>query len=475
MRKSFATDDQPNVIEAAGGQAFQFFFDDDKMTKMASDVVTREDIQAHKPPSNMFGVHLISMGAEETYGENRNGDSFSIDSLKSHHPSFEKFAHVYREHKNRDPHTQGIGIVKLARYNPDMQRGELIIHVDKDKAPDMFKKAKAGKELSFSMACRLPYDQCSVCDNKAKTQAKYCGHLKNKLTQYVPEFQKYAYSRNEKDVKFFDISEVGRRADRIATYLGYSFNDDDLLSKAASETTVIGGAAWAEHQLGLEVAEFTPWEDMTLEKLAAAAEFYKHASPEIQENLDKMTPSPLGKDAVDTLANTDFRSVAGELCKKSMLLDFPTFASLVTSKSNEELSKEAGFASILEDLPELLKKIVGQQGCGCGQEAADAVAPDSCGTSFSPDKDSIDKLMRDVGGELGMSPEESQGRAIHVTIVKKASVVEPQQSEFFNTLAEAYGYYFVKSAHEIKSNPRINETAFLRIAAATLFAGNRAN
>ena len=108
--------------------------------------LSRQDMQEHMPPDTHFGVHMITMGAEEDFGANRNGDSASRAALEKYHPTFEKFGCVFREHKNKCQKTEGIGQVKLARYNPKMKRGELITWVEKDKAPDMYKAAKDGKE-----------------------------------------------------------------------------------------------------------------------------------------------------------------------------------------------------------------------------------------------------------------------------------------------------------------------------------------
>jgi len=478
MRKSFATDDHKDLLSAAGGHAFQFFERSDRFSKSASDVITRKEIQAHMPPDDHFGIHLITMGEEENFGPNRNGDSFSKNCLAQHHGSFEKHAHVYREHANRNPTTQGVGHVKLAKHNTKMHRGELIIWVAKDKAPDMYKEAKEGKELSFSMSCRLKSDECSCCHKKSARVDTYCSHLRDKMLQYVPGFEKFAYARNEEDVRFFDISEVARRADRIASYLGYSFADGEAgIAKAASaaEDLVINGSDWARHVLGADrIAEFLPWEMLTLEKLAQATDFVRHADSNVLSTLASMAPQTLSQDRIDTLASQDFRDVGGELAKKGMVLNFPTFASLVTSRSVSELEKDADFDKLIETkMPSMVDELFRNGGSGCGEDVAAAVTPDECGCSLSPGKDRIDTLMSEVGDELGMSPDKSQGRAMKVTIVKQASLRrlsfgKSDATPFNNGLAEAYGHYVVKAAHVIKDLPNINEKTLYRVLAASL-------
>lgn len=477
--KSFATDDHAELLTAAGGKAFQFFERNSRpgqFTKSASEVIPKKVIQEYMPPDTHFGVHLITMGEEETFGPNRNGDSASQESLRKHHGTFEKFAHVYREHKNRNPKTQGVGQVKLAKVNPSMHRGELIVWVEKDKAPDMYKAAKAGEELSWSMSMRLPHDECSVCRNKSRTRADYCGHLRDHMLQWVPGMRKFAYARNEDDVKFFDISEVKRRADRIATYLGYTFSEDTLAKAASEGGPVISGAEWGEYYNdGLIVVPFDPWEDTTLEKLASAQEFVARADEDTRIALAAMAPQNLTQEQIEVLAEGDFRSVGGELAKRAMVVNFPTFASLVTGQSIEDLEKNASFCDVANfKLPSLFGDLMHAGGSCCGDEVASSVAPDEAGCMFSSSKDNIDRLMREVGGNLSMDPGESKDRVMRMTIIKAAAApvnAEPpaEFDPYFEGMAEAYGHYVVKAAHSIKDLPEINpHTLFRSIAASIL-------
>ncbi len=469
MRKEFATDDHGELIDAAGGSAFQFFERSDKMTKSASDAISKKDVEAHMPPDGHFGVHLIATGSEGLYGPNRNGDSFSDACLEKYHPTFEKFGCVFREHKNKCQKTQGVGQVKLARYNPKMHRGELIVWVNKEKAPDMYKQAKEGKELSFSMSCRLPFDRCSCCDSKAKRVTDYCGHLKSSMLKYVPEFRKYAFARNEDDVKFFDISEVKRRADRIATFLGYSFSPDEM-AKAASEDRIITGADWAEYYGNTEPVAFAPWEAETLRKLAAEVMFVKQSDQHTLNVLVASLPRALDHQDLEKLAKADFRSVGGELANRGIILDFGSFASIVTGKPVADLRKEAEFRDIEGlKIPELLGEMEEQEGCECGDEAANAVAPDSYGCAFSSEKDAIDNLMDDVATNLELKPQAASERAMTITI-KMASVPQMHKvasfDPFYSALAEAYGHYLVKAAHLAKDAPGVSSNLLFRSVAA---------
>ena len=93
--------------------------------------------------------------------------------------------------------------------------------------------AKEGKDLSFSMSCRVPNDRCSICGNKAKTLPQYCDHLKHNMGKWIEKSAGYAYAYNDEPV-FFDISRVANPADRIARHLEYMFKEAGETVKSAS-------------------------------------------------------------------------------------------------------------------------------------------------------------------------------------------------------------------------------------------------
>lgn len=75
--------------------------------------------------------------------------------------------------------------------------------------------------------CRLAFDVCSICGNKAKKRSDYCEHiLRDKRKIYPDGRQPYMINYNP---TFFDISIVRRRADKIAY----------VLEKVASQDTTV--------------------------------------------------------------------------------------------------------------------------------------------------------------------------------------------------------------------------------------------
>lgn len=205
-------------------------------------------------------VHLIAIGASEAYGPNRNGDGFREAICRDHHDSFVKHARFYRNHKNKDPRIS-YGYVKLSAYNPRMRRIELLTVLNAEKsaadrnggfiADRELEKLARGDDLSVSMACRVPYDVCSWCQNRARTRDEYCtedmckaGGCRDNLSRLI-KVANDVHMLHVDNVSpcYFDISDVFRPADRIAWG-----SRADYLTKAASDHGFFGvcGAKMAE-------------------------------------------------------------------------------------------------------------------------------------------------------------------------------------------------------------------------------------
>ncbi len=207
-------------------------------------------------------VHVIALGASEAYGPNRNGDAFKEAACKAYHDTFVKFAKWYRNHKNKpangDPN---YGYVKQSAYHDAMRRVELLCMLNAEKsAADRNGGLVADKELeklaklediAVSMACRVPYDECGACHNKARTREEYCkaascpaGGCAENLTRLVKlAGDDFIVHVNNDHPTWFDMSNVFKPADRIA----YG-NRADYLQKAACDHGFfgVGGAKMAE-------------------------------------------------------------------------------------------------------------------------------------------------------------------------------------------------------------------------------------
>ena len=213
-----------------------------------------DEIQNIKLADGEVPVHLIAIGSTEFYGPNRNGDGFKEATCKKDHNTFVKHARWYRNHKNKNP-DKSFGIVKASHYNPEMKRIELLVSLNSTKeaaernggllAEEEMEKLARGDDIAVSMACRVPFDVCSGCGNKARNRNEYCtgalckhGGLASKIGTVLENG--HILHADNPDPTFFDISKVFRPADRIAYTMG-------RLEKAAAAGAVISGAELAEN------------------------------------------------------------------------------------------------------------------------------------------------------------------------------------------------------------------------------------
>lgn len=217
--------------------------------RASSDLLRDLDAIREKVASDEELIHLLAMGATEFYGANRNGDGFRCDVCRNYHPTFVKHARFYRNHQNKDPRKSYGRIVKSA-FNEQMKRVELLVALNASQsaadrngglvAKDEMEKLAAGRDIPVSMACLVPYDVCSYCENRAPRRDDYCsgihegghckaGGLKNNIGSLV-EIDGGVHQLHADNTlpRFFDISNVFRPADRIAYALG-------SLEKAAAD------------------------------------------------------------------------------------------------------------------------------------------------------------------------------------------------------------------------------------------------
>lgn len=150
---------------------------------------------------------------------------------------------------NKDPKKSIGERVKLAVWNDDMKRVELIHFLRRDSmfdefgdvikvgAPDLVQNIENGDEVSVSMGTKVPFDLCSKCHHKAKNVSLYCDHLKYAMNQVMPDgSQIYAINTLP---KFFDISYVLRGAEKTAKVLkNLSMNLVEVKKEASNKTYV---------------------------------------------------------------------------------------------------------------------------------------------------------------------------------------------------------------------------------------------
>lgn len=173
---------------------------------------------ALRPDKDHVGIHLTAVGAFERYGSNRNGDSFPKQACVKYHDTFVKHGQLFRHHRNKD-RANNLGSIKASAYCEPMDRIELFVHANKDRARDELQRLEKEGEIPFSMACKVAFDRCNICNaiRKNGQDPNQCDHIKYELGKIYDDGKVACTHNDEPD--FFDISFVGRPADRIAWQL----------------------------------------------------------------------------------------------------------------------------------------------------------------------------------------------------------------------------------------------------------------
>ena len=203
-----------NDISSTVGVGGEIVKSASEMQKQAATIFNME-YEALKPPKGMTGIHLVALGDAEAYPMNRNGDLFPKEACEKYVDTFVKHGHVYEHHRNKDPR-KALGQIKAAAYNPDMHRIELYIWADNEKSRDHLERLEKTGEVSFSMACHVPNDRCSYCNaiRERPGDPNECDHVKYQLGKIAEDGRQIGTYNDHP--QWFDISFVGRPADRIA-------------------------------------------------------------------------------------------------------------------------------------------------------------------------------------------------------------------------------------------------------------------
>lgn len=432
MLKIQAQYEHTELLRACEGHMTSNFFEGGHIKSAASDVFTKKALDSYRPPKGKWMQHIVIVGTQEHFGPNRNGDGFPRQGLIKRSNTFVTHGHMFREHNNRSPKFK-IGDIKAAAFNPGLHRTELILWGDCEKAAAEYADARAGKELSYSMSCRIPWDKCSCCHHQAPSPEFYCDHLQNDMLKYLPEFEKYAFAENWQPT-FFDASTVARPADRIAHYLEYRFGDD-AMAKAASSNRVITGCDWAAFE-GVSIPDIEPLEphyQAGLTKMAAVEGFMRGGKPpETDESFVKManfTRKVFGDDellAHELVAIRTLRpgSLFHEFAKRAMFMPFKSFVAYTRGKTLGEVEDSEAYKIAAAQLDRTFEKLA----CCCMRDQCDgSMAPlfeasDRDVAEFDGDNDdAAQQIMDGMIERFGIQEGPVRQRVIRITIVLPSS------------------------------------------------------
>jgi len=203
-------------------------------------------------------IHVVALGAYEAWGPNKNGDAFTEKACEEYHHTFVTTpARYYKHHKNKDPKIS-FGKVAYSCYNKGMKRVELLVIANGTKEAaerngglvlddETLNRLERNDPIGWSMACKVAYDVCSICGNKAPNRLAYCTETtcrdpvtgtkglgcRNNLMKFAEDGRlQFVYNP---EPLFFDISQVLRPADRSAWGGKLTKEAEEFLGKTASE------------------------------------------------------------------------------------------------------------------------------------------------------------------------------------------------------------------------------------------------
>jgi hypothetical protein len=226
------------VLRAAHGR---FHLEKTAFLKTASPAL--DYIQSVVPEAGHTYILVNALGAFEAYDSNRNGDGFNYrpyrvgvqapaykkdygdpmigwvspeEVLTRHYHTFEQ-AHAFQHHINKDP-GKSFGNVQKAFWNDRMQRVELLLKLLNDRNPQLVERINDGDHPAVSMGCRVKWDVCTLCGNRAPTRKDYCEHLRYRMNEIDPSTGIRFCALNPSPF-FFDISFVTKPADQTGYML----------------------------------------------------------------------------------------------------------------------------------------------------------------------------------------------------------------------------------------------------------------
>ena len=187
----------------------------------------------------------------------------------------------------------------------------------------------------ISHNCKVPFDECTICHNKAKTANDYCDHIKEAVTQFTDDGRQIGMINHEPN--FFDISKVHRNADRIAF----------TLRKVAGVNNVVLGAELAEEYGLTEPVELIKDAKLLsrIDLLQKLAEMEKEIDGEIKGDANMQNIASSIQDApcdVGTVPQNEMGGMMRELADAKVSLPLNSFF---------KMAMGSRFSEIEDDIP----------------------------------------------------------------------------------------------------------------------------
>lgn len=346
LRKlTYSTDMSPEV-----GARMQLVEDPgSKLVKAAADNIFKCSAEDLKPDKDHVGIHTIALGQQETYGLNRNYDGFPKKACATRHDTFVKHGNVFVGHDNRDP-AKAVGKIVKSAYNEPMGRIELYLHVNKEKAqPQLHKLATTGDHAT-SMACKIPFDICTICGTLRKSAAdpRQCEHIRDQLGEMQKDGSVVGMINTLPT--WFDESFVDRPADRIAWNLSKAASAGPVTSWKMAEAAGI----WVPDDLEDDIPGYTR-KHALIKKLADVEQRYMKLGDTVKRGYDsylwelrKAAAYELPDTTIDSLRDYTPADVFMKLASQGVILDATTFFKYALGLD---------YGALKDDMPAILDQV----------------------------------------------------------------------------------------------------------------------
>ena len=247
-------------------------------------------------PRDGHTAWLIDALGSDVYGNNINGDRFPKEMLahEGHdygHKTFERFGYPFFHHINKDPKFAYGPKVPLAVWFEKMERVQVVAWWSHELCGDLMDRLLDGEIVDVSMGCRVPFDECTVCGNKAKKRSQYCDHLRDEMNKLYPNGVRVGAINWYP--KFFDISRVVRGAEKCSKFMipiGVDFRRGRILKTAEVIDTP---SALSSAELFEKVAGALPADVELLQELR---DLDAKVADEKTADIEKEVPSNLTED-----------------------------------------------------------------------------------------------------------------------------------------------------------------------------------
>lgn len=343
-----------SVYDSAVDVGMHIVEDPAVLTKSASTIFGM-DYDQLKPDADHVGIHVTALGAFERYGANRNGDSFTKQACIRYHDTFVKHGALFRHHRNKD-RSKNLGSIKASAWNGVMDRIELFVHANKERARDELQRLEKEGEIPFSMACKVAFDRCNRCNTIRKNgqDPNQCDHVKYELGKMADDGTITCTHNDEP--QFFDISFVGRPADRIAWQLKVAAGEAvDSVKLAEAE------GLWVPDYMAVESASGMA-KMAHLKRLVAMQETYagwftKQASLQTPGDryfyeLRKAAGVQLDDATLSSLREFEPQTALHAMAKAGVVLDVPSFFKYAMGDSYDEI------ASLISEVTSLVPTVI---------------------------------------------------------------------------------------------------------------------